>query len=626
MKYRLVMWLELLEKHLLEIIKNNMSKTNERNFSFKIGADPEFSIILQNKRIDACQTMSEILRGKKEFKPDDHDMGFNVGKYGNIGWDGASQTGEIRPAPANTPEEVVRNMAELFNALGKYMSIFEYTTLSSHASIGGHIHLEADNSWNGQKQKSIHMQMTSFYLPILMSENKVNVALRIQQNYGAMTDFRFENKGRNEKGEEVRTYEFRCPSAEWLTSPKIAQATLAYFATIYNEILNNPKNIKKCKDLLLKSEKMTEAFQTMAIQEYGLLNKTILRNIARHVRTFTMYPAFKDEIEFILKPDLVAKEKMKFNYDINLGWGLSSANKITKREITSEKAFKDKLKTKDADVISKMVHIDYNSDAKVSDFVNALSLRAGAFNWKLGKQYFIFGLKKGIKDIIVRTAKGVYLSGTDQLKTISDYTLVGNAFDKMARKYADTGNIPNITTIDFKTGQPVSMRDSVMLIGLPYDMRMEGKTKNLIDMVWKIESGALKPCLIEQNKLSDEPGEIDKAKAAREQSSEDEQAILARVDNGNSQSAQNQRRAIERMQQQGQIENSNHDEDDELEEHDTEGFEVAVERAFDPFVSGPQGRTGTLRATALYTEEMARAREEAMRTINSNPNGNNNSI
>lgn len=587
MKYPLLMWFALQHKRLLEIIKNNMSKTNERNFSFKIGADPEFSIVLQNKRIDACQTMSEILKGKKEFKPDGHDMGFNVGKYGNIGWDGASQTGEIRPAPANSPEEVVRNMAELFNALGKYMSIFEYTTLSSHASIGGHIHLEADNSWNGQKQKSIHMQMTSFYLPILMSENKVNIALRISQNYGAMTDFRFENKGRNDKGEEVRTYEFRCPSAEWMTTPKIAQATLAYFATIYNEILNNPRSIKKCKDLLLKSEKMTQAFQTMAIQEYGLLNKVILKNIAKNVRKFEMYPAFKDEIEFILKPDMVMKEKMKFNYDINLGWGLSSSKKITKKEITSDKSFKEKLKTKDADIISKMVHIDYNNDAKVTDFVNALSLRAGAFNWKLSKQYFVFGLKKGIKDIIVRTAKGVYMSGTDQLKTISDYTLVGNAFDKMARKYNDTGNIPNITTIDFKTGKAVSMRDSVMLIGLPYDMRMEGKTKDFINMIWHIESGEMKPCLVEQNKLTDEPGEIEKAKIEREESSEEAQAAAARVDNGGSQSARNQQNAIERLQINGDLPSDESESDDETDEDDPDFTQEELNRAMATALRNP---------------------------------------
>ena len=42
--------------------------TKENKFKFKIGADPEFSIVLQNKRIDAHATMSEILKDKKEFK------------------------------------------------------------------------------------------------------------------------------------------------------------------------------------------------------------------------------------------------------------------------------------------------------------------------------------------------------------------------------------------------------------------------------------------------------------------------------------------------------------------------------------------------------------------------------
>src|ERR1035437_1362400 len=189
--------------------------TKENKFKFKIGADPEFSIVLQNKRIDAHATMSEILRGKKEFS-NSTSMGYNVGKFGNIGWDGANETGEVRPNPAYEPSKVVENLRGLFEAFGKYMSIFELSTLSQHASIGGHIHFEVRNNITPQKQKSLHARMASFYIPILMSENKINLALRIRQGYGSMTDCKFDEKGHDEDGNAVRTYEFRCPSAEWL--------------------------------------------------------------------------------------------------------------------------------------------------------------------------------------------------------------------------------------------------------------------------------------------------------------------------------------------------------------------------------------------------------------------------
>ena len=520
-----------------------------KKFKFKIGADPEFSIILQNKRIDACATMREILKGKKEFKHCDNDMGFDVAKFGNIGWDGASQTGEIRPAPSYDPKDVVNNIAGLFKAFGKYMSIFELSTLSQHASIGGHVHFEANENWSSQKQKSIHLQMISFYLPILMAENKINLALRIRQGYGSMNDSRWENKGYDDNHNPVRTYEFRCPSAEWLTSPKIANAVLSYLGVIYNEIINHPKTIKNCQEILLKSEKQTEAFQTLALQEYQLLNQVLIKNIKKNIKNFEMYEPFKEEIDFILHPESVIKEKVKFNYDINNGWNLTATNKITQKDLVSEKKFNEKMKTKDADVISGMLHIDYNDDAKVSNFVSALSLRAGAFNWKLNKQYFIFGLKKGIKDIIVKNVQGQYLHGGEQIKTISDADLINRAFDKMSRKYMEIGSIPNLMTIDFKTGKTTSFRDNIILIGLPYDLRMENKTKDFINMIWKIENETPKILKINTNELKNEPGEIEKAKLEKEALSGTQEipqnAIV--IDRGSSTSARNQQRAIENI-------------------------------------------------------------------------------
>lgn len=525
-----------------------MTKTT-KEFNFKIGADPEFSIILQNKRIDAKQTILEILKDKKEFKK--QNMGFSISNCGDIGWDGASQTGEIRPTPAFTPEKVISNLNNLFKAFGKYMSIFELSTLSQHASIGGHIHFQSNPNWSKQKQKTIHTQLISFYMPILMSENKINLALRIRQQYGALSDFRFERKGENNDGIPIETYEFRSPSAEWLTTPKIAQATLAYLSVIYNEITNHPRSISKYKDILLKSDKQTEAFQTLAIQEYDILNQTILRSIKKYIKTFHMYKEYQDEINFILNPKAIIKEKMKYNYDINQGWGISQAIiPATKREIISEKKFKEKIKNKDADVISRILQIDYNNDAKVSDFVNALSLRAGAFNWKLNKQYFIFGLKKGIKETIIQNAKQEFLSGLEQITTRDDYELIQHAFIKMSCRYTETNAAPNCITIDFKTGKTTSMKSNIIYIGLPYEMRMKGKTKEFINTIWDIENEKLVPLPTNPdflNSLTSDPGEITKAKQQQKETPEDfPQNAITLADN-ESTSSRNQQRAIENL-------------------------------------------------------------------------------
>ena len=90
-----------------------MSDIPKKEFSFKIGSDPEFSIILQNKRADASQTLRKILKGKKEFSDNGND-GFEVEGHGMVGWDGAAQTGEIRVKAENSPQKATDHFAALF--------------------------------------------------------------------------------------------------------------------------------------------------------------------------------------------------------------------------------------------------------------------------------------------------------------------------------------------------------------------------------------------------------------------------------------------------------------------------------------------------------------------------------
>ena len=67
-----------------------MPPTTIKKFNFKIGADPEFVLTMQNRKVDAKQTMELMLNKKEGFKltPD----GFDVDPFGNIGWDGAAST------------------------------------------------------------------------------------------------------------------------------------------------------------------------------------------------------------------------------------------------------------------------------------------------------------------------------------------------------------------------------------------------------------------------------------------------------------------------------------------------------------------------------------------------------
>ena len=55
----------------------------------------------------------------------------------------------------------------------------------------------------------------------MISENKTNLNLRIKQHYGELNDFRIDKHFNYKDGTDGFTFEFRCPSAEWLTTPKI---------------------------------------------------------------------------------------------------------------------------------------------------------------------------------------------------------------------------------------------------------------------------------------------------------------------------------------------------------------------------------------------------------------------
>ena len=68
---------------------------------FKMGADPEFSFIFGNKRIHAAQLLSKLNNGS--YRCD----------KGELGYDGASATAEIRPKPELDPAVLTEDIGVL---------------------------------------------------------------------------------------------------------------------------------------------------------------------------------------------------------------------------------------------------------------------------------------------------------------------------------------------------------------------------------------------------------------------------------------------------------------------------------------------------------------------------------
>lgn len=446
--------------------------TLNHNFPFRIGSDPEFSIMLGENRIPANRILQLLF---KKHTPS--GSGYKIKNAGELGWDGHSLTGEIRPSPAYSPKELVQNIRELFTALTEKSKLLEISTSSTKAPIGGHLHFELPSNLIGQEAKlrNLHKKMALFYIPVMIGEDLVNSRLRIKSGYGKLNDFETQE---TQDGNNY-TYEFRCPNAEWITTPKIAQATIAYLATIFNEIINNPENMKKTKDIMIQNETQIAALQELALAKYVLITKSILSKVKKHVKTFEYYKIYKEEIDYIFTPQRILKDKEKVNFEITKGWKLVNSRMPNKKSLMSEKQTKTLSKKLSIDEMAKAIPMPYNpDDSRCVDFAKTLKDRIIAFSWKLNYNYFIFGLRKDIKNYIIMNGNHEILYGKD-IKNNEDLSLASEIIEKMTTKYKTSTRKDNIKEKDLK---------KLILVGIPYEKRINLETKEFISIIHDIEN------------------------------------------------------------------------------------------------------------------------------------------
>ena len=494
------------------------------DLKFKLGADPEFNLELDGKKLDAGATIKSILQGNKEFKANKRGDGYDLGKFGDIGWDGHSSTGEIRPAAAPTPEGVVNNLKEIFEKFYKLTPNFQISTLSRYSPIGGHIHFElldkftTDGAKMNASAQAIHKRLMSFMLPITLGENKVNLMVRLRASYGEYCGpsnaYRVDVKFKKPNGTNGYTYELRSPSAEWLTTPKIAKATLAYLAVIFHEITENPKKFnKECKDIIIRTNQVGNAIQSLALNEYALFTKTVFNKIKKYVRKFELYEEYKEDIEYILNPNKILADKQSVNYDIKIGWGLETkATEAPRKEILSEKAFNKISKEKDIESLSKIYSIDYNNDLNVKTFVEILSQKMAAFNWKLNKQYFFFGIRKGIESYIVMDKSKKIIQGLEIAKTTSDKKAIDKIMNNMYDKYSEEYSNQEKRKLNFITGKIEKQQKDLIIIGIPYRDRVDLKTKKFIETVYNVDKNKIPKTIETKNGLIDDNDKPEKEK------------------------------------------------------------------------------------------------------------------
>jgi hypothetical protein len=320
----------------------------------------------------------------------------------------------------------------------------------------------------------------------MLGENKINLEIRKRDTYGKLTDSRYERHG------GIYTYEFRTPSAEWLTTEKIALSTLAYLGTVYNEIINHPRKMSAYSDIFYSNEKQAEALQNLALANYRSLNEIIVRNIKKYIKNFEFYETYKEEIDYILNIKKVTQDKEKAQFEIKKGWELkNSTTKISKKSILSDRATQNNLKKNKIESTEGLSGIYYNKDINVDEFQRTLGEKIYAFSWKLKNNYFLFGIKEGIEEIIVfDTEKNIY-KGDKIITTEEDYASMAELFDKMIEKYKTTRsgkekNINDLIKILGSSMQKDGTKD--ILIGIPYSMRIAHNTKPFISLVYDLEN------------------------------------------------------------------------------------------------------------------------------------------
>jgi hypothetical protein len=159
-----------------------------------LGADPEFEIIDRNgTMINAGTTL-------------------NGGTSRQLGNDGSSATGEIRPSHG-TAEDVYNSIDSLLTQAASILSRQNYNILSGagvHVPLGGHVHFGGMGN-----SPSIEFIDSLNFLIAKPLRAISNISFREGRGYGRMSDHR----------EQPHGFEYRSPCS-WITHPHIAMGVL----------------------------------------------------------------------------------------------------------------------------------------------------------------------------------------------------------------------------------------------------------------------------------------------------------------------------------------------------------------------------------------------------------------
>ena len=447
--------------------------SNRVKLPFLMGCDPEFTLVLGNKQLNAGTVQALC---KYTFSDDNGSMGMDCGMA------------EMRPDPANDIIDIAKNIKAILKKTAEKAGIFKWDVSSNLNSSGGHIHfglpkeytdtIDQSTSYydDNNRNPKIHeyaRRMFSFFLPVYIADDHVKTNLmrgRGKGSYGLYGDYRVDPH--TCKGKKAYTFELRTPSAQWLCTPKTMLATFAYLATVHNEIINHPETFKDMADIVVKNVTEYETIERVAQKHYEPFLDPLMGKIKRAVKKFELYPKYRKEINWLFSTEKVIAEKEKCEYDILKGWGLEP-KEVSLAQLSNKRTVEARMKTFDhyayADNWSALSPFTFNDDLHISEWSHELAKRMYIFNWKINRQYIFFGFKKdGLNETIVMDNKLRVHIGQGALDTPEKQSEAKKALQKMISRFH-----PN-------TNQ--------YIVGLPYAPRKENNLKFLIELIHYIEA------------------------------------------------------------------------------------------------------------------------------------------
>jgi len=182
--------------------------------------------------------------------------------------------------------------------------------------------------------------------------------------------------------------------------------------------------------------------------------------------------------------EIAQKNKEKHQYNIGKGWKMDQTKQPSKQLLLSTKKLKEEAKKINIEDMLNIIKIDFNPDLNVELMVNEIKQRVIALGWKLNNNYVLFGMRQGIKEYISKNTTLGFLSGKEAIKSQEDHYTLRDLFNKVEQKF----NRPRL-----EMSYKVTPNQGQVMIGIPYEDRVNKDPKKLIELIYNIEKGLCAP-------------------------------------------------------------------------------------------------------------------------------------